>query len=149
VGVEALAAAIVGQVLVPLLSKGAQAVTEQVGSALGDLAGTQTAAVAARIWGRVKAAFAGDDELVVAQFEKRPEVAAPLFEELLKECLGADADLAAELEALLEEQPAGSTSSVGTIIGQYVGHVVVHGQVQAPVTGLIVNPAAQPPPAGG
>jgi hypothetical protein len=150
VGIEALAAAVVGQFLVPFLSKGADALADSLTATLGDAASSQVGKTAAKLWARVRSAFSAQEQPTLDQFEERPQVAAPLVEAMLTDKLAADPGLVKELEGLLAEHPQGGNTSIGTIMADYVGLVVANAAtINAPVTGLVVNRPERPSEPGG
>ena len=145
-GIEALAAAIVGQILVPLLTKGADVVVDGLSSRIGESAADGVTGVAQRILARVTKVFgsAGEEDQL-EQLKQRPEAAAPLVTAILKEQLEQDKSLAAELEAMLDEKPPQGGQSIGSIMADYVGVVDLrYAKVQdAQVIGQVVG---TPPP---
>lgn len=127
-GVEALATAIVGQILVPLLTKGADAVVDGLSSRLENAAEAGgVAGVAQRIFARVRDVFgeAGEAD-ALDQLKQRPEAATPLVTSILEEQLARDESLMAELAGMLDEKPGGG-ASVGSIMADYVGYVDARG----------------------
>jgi hypothetical protein len=144
-GVEALAAAVVAKLLVPLLSKGADKLTDGLSESMANGVASRITDVAQTAWSKVKAAFTAEEQPLLKTIEERPEKSAPLLTDLLKDKLEQQPELAEELEKLLAEQPAGETHSVGTIMGEYVGYVDASGStINAPVTGLSMNAPQAP-----
>jgi len=150
-GIEALAASIVGNVLVPYITKGIDALTTGLADKVGESAAGGVAAAASRIVARVKEAFAQtDDAPVLDQLERRPEKAAPLATEALTEILRSDPALADELQLLLDQRPEGTGGqSVGTIIGN-LGYVDARGGhfENTQLIGQVVGTMPPAPPAG-
>jgi hypothetical protein len=125
---EALAATIVGNFLVPYLKLGAEALAGRLAGDAGDAAGKQTAEVAKRIWERVKHAFSGDPSQAAAleQFEKRPEAFGPGVEAMLAELLTNDDRLATELRELTSS----ADETAVRIMAETVGYVDARNAVQ-------------------
>jgi len=150
-GIEALAASIVGNVLVPYITKGIDALTTGLADKVGESAAGGVAAAASRIVARVKEAFAQtDDAPVLDQLARRPEKATPLATEALTEILRSDPALADELQLLLDQRPEGTGGqSVGTIIGKYVGYVDARGGQfeNTQLIGQVVGTMLPAPPA--
>ncbi len=125
----ALLASTVVRILVPYLKKGAEAFKEEVEQRAGQNAGGFAVDTVAKLWQRVRSAVSStDDKSVVDQFERRPEAAKTLLEDVLKEQLAKDEELAAALHELLQERAPASGQDVVQILDS-TGVVVVHGDV--------------------
>ena len=116
----ALAATVVGKILVPFLKKGAETVADEVTSSVGNAAADHATKVASGIWGRIKGAFDASDKdrATVEQFEQHPEAVGPLLQVLLKEKMEHDHKLAAEIQQLLEAKSPDGSGDVIQIFGQ-------------------------------
>lgn len=117
IDVAALATTIVSTILLPYVKKGADKLAEGLGEKLGEASAQHVTGTMGKIWERIKAIFSSDDDKqALAQFEKRPDAAKGLVEEILKEKLAQDGKLAQELtEILARPGPAGQ--GTGAIIG--------------------------------
>lgn len=107
-----IASTIVGKYLVPALKSGWDHFFETAADEVGAAAAEETKKVANGIWARVRDAFGKnpDNKAVLDQFEKKPELAAPLVEDLLRELLERDEGLAAELDELINRKVDGKRS---------------------------------------
>jgi hypothetical protein len=133
---------------------GADAIAQQVTGKVGQTAAEHVTEVTTKVWNRVKVAFGSnpDDEATLAQLEKRPERATPLVEDILKEKLERDTQLAQDLEKLVTApSPDGSGDSMqimaGTVGIVYAQRANISGGV---VGGVVMGsppqqPSASPP----
>lgn len=114
-----IAATIVTSLLMPYLKMGADKMAETLSGEGGKAIGAYTVDLAKKAWDHIKSAFNSEEEAsTLEMFEKRPEAAAPLMEEVLEEKLQTDPDLKTELEKLLKAPgPGGQTGA--QIIGDY------------------------------
>jgi hypothetical protein len=129
IDVAVLASAVVANFLVPYAKMGADAIAQQVTGKVGQTAAEHVTEVTTKVWNRVKAAFGSDpdDEAALAQLEKRPERATPLVEDILKERLERDTQLAHDLEKLVTApSPDGAGDSMQIMAGT-VGIVYAQG----------------------
>jgi len=133
-----LASAVVANFLVPYAKMGADAIAKEVTNKVSQAAAQHATGVTAKVWNRVKAAFSSDpeDEATLAQFEKRPERAVPLVEDILKEKLEQDNQLAQDLDELVTSpSPDGAGDSLQIMAGT-VGIVYAQG---ADISGGVVG----------
>ena len=146
-----IASTIVGKYLVPALKSGWDHFFDTAADEVGAAAAEETRKVANGIWNRVREAFAKtpENKAVLDKFEKKPEVAAPLVEDVLRELLEGDQGLAKELDELINRKVDGERSG-DQIIAETVyqvnaqhAHVETGGVIGAVVT---VGGAAAPPP---
>jgi hypothetical protein len=116
IDIAALAAVVVTSFLVPYAKIGLEKLAEGLGEKLGEIGAEQGTDALKKVWGRVKGAFKSKDEKPVwAQFEKHPEAAQGLVQEMLKEKLAQDPALAQELSDLVNA-PLPSGASTGAQI---------------------------------
>ena len=121
--IAALATTAVSSILLPYIKDGAakfaQTITEKTGQGMGEYA----AGLADKVWDKVKSAFSSEeDKVILKQFEKAPEAAAPLVEANLKEKLEQDVQLAQEMDKLVNSKAPDGQSTGAQIIGSsYVG----------------------------
>ena len=126
--IAGLATTVVSSILFPYIKEGAAKMAERITNSAGNAASEYTVHFAEQIWNKVKSVFTSDeDKVTITQFEKRPEAAKSLVEEMLKEKLQQDNDLAKELEALVaSKSPSGQTGA--QIIGAtYAGILDMRG----------------------
>ncbi len=147
IDVAVLASAVVANFLAPYAKMGGDAIAQAVANKVGQAAAEHTTGTAAKVWNRVKAAFGSkpEDEAVLAQLETRPERAAPLVEDILKEKLEKDEKLARDLEKLVSApSPDGAGDSLqimaGTVGIAYAQGATIHGVV----AGVYQGPPGQP-----
>jgi len=150
IDVAVLAGIVVTKLLAPVFRAGwdkvFDAATEQVGEEVAE----ETKGVVSRVWTKLKGVFTSDEEkAALTSFEKRPDAAAPLLQDLLREKLAADPGLAEEFDRLVNARPAGGVLNGAQVIGRTVNQVVAQGPVSghAIVAGQVfgaVPPFAEP-----
>ena len=108
-----IAATIVTSLLMPYLKMGADKMAETLTGEGGKAIGDYTVDLAKKAWEKIKSSFTSEEETsALEMFEKRPESAAPVMQEVLEEKLATDPDLKAELEKLLKASgPGGQTGA--------------------------------------
>lgn len=139
-----IAASAIGSFVVPLLVKGNDTITADLGKALGDSAAGAVTNIAQRVWDRIKAAFGSPrEQAAVERFEEDPELYAPPVQTLLEERLREDPALVADLVALLQQPVADGHEQAWQVMGNYVGIVNVHhstfGAGEQTIAGVIVG----------
>jgi|SRR6516164_8495314 hypothetical protein len=148
--IEALATAVVGQILVPYLKEGAKKIADEASKKFGESAGHYAVDLAGKVWDRVKASFTSDrDKYTVEDFQKKPEAAKALMEDKLLEKLQNDPKLAEELQKLVNAQsPDGKTTGAQIIGATYAGIVDARGATISGgvVGGIVMSPTSPPPP---
>jgi hypothetical protein len=123
--IAVLATTAVSSILLPYIKDGAttfiKTVTEKSGEGMGEYA----ADLAGKVWDKVKSVFSSEaDQFVVKEFEANPEAAAPLVEAKLKQKLEQDAELAKEMDKLVNAKTPDGQSTGAQIIGSsYVGFI--------------------------
>ena len=123
--VAALAATVVSTVLLPYIKDGAakfaETITEKTGKGMGEYA----ADMAGKVWNKVKSAFSSPgEEVLVEQFEKRPEAASELIKATLEEKLKQDEALAREIDKLVNTKgPDGQSTGAQIIDSSYVSFI--------------------------
>jgi hypothetical protein len=129
----------------PYVKQGAKTLADQLSDKVGDAAADAATSVAGRVWNRVKEALSSSGETaVVEQFEARPEASEKLLEEVLRERLVQDPQLAADLRALVDQEIA-----AGRDVVQIFGHggVISTGDVHGGiVAGNIEHLEQEPAP---
>jgi hypothetical protein len=143
-------AAVVVRVVLPYVKQGAEKMAGALADRAADAAAEGGSQLAARLWNRVRAALtASGDEDVVAQVEKRPEASAPLLEEVLRERIAQDPQLADDLRALVDQSVAAGEDVI-QIFG--TGGVAkagdVSGGIVAGYIGSVDRPESPPPTSG-
>ena len=154
---EALAATIVGNFLVPYVKLGAEKLAEKIAGEAGDAAGEQAAGVAKKIWGRIREAFGADagKAATLDEFERKPEAFAPGVEALLADLLTENRDLADELERLAESNVGSGEQTAVQIMADTVGYfdargaTISGGQNAGVIIGADVERVGRPPDASG
>jgi len=158
--IAALAATTVTSILLPYIKDGAKKIAAAANEKFGEVAGKYAGELAESVWGRIKGVFTSEeDQATLKQFEKRPDSAAPLVEEVLRDKLQADPQFAQELEKLVTAPGPGGVSSGAQIIGAtYAGLVDLRSATisgsGASIVGLQVGSPPNPggskstPPAG-
>jgi hypothetical protein len=134
----ALATYIVGSFLVPLLKKGTEKLTDELGEKVGATAADGLVGVAQRLWDRVRGKSRDtDDEPVVDLFERQPDRVESSMVDVVRSLLEADPDFRQEATRLLEERD-GSSPPRWQLMGEYVAAVDArnarvsgHGQMAA------------------
>ena len=140
----ALATYIVGSFLVPLLRKGTETLTEELGERLGASASEGLVGAAQRLWDRVRGKTRDtDDRAVVDLFEQQPEKLQSSAVDVVRSLLEADPAFREEASRLVEEQDGGSPR--WQLMGEYVAAVDArNAQVsgRAQLAGMIFNAPA-------
>lgn len=147
--IAGLATTVVSSILLPYIKDGAVKMAERITNSAGSAASEYTVQFAEKIWNKVKSAFTSDAEKVtLTQFEERPEAAKPLVEDMLKEKLQQDDQLAKELEALVaSKSPTGQTGA--QIIGAtYAGILDMHGATVSGAGNVFAGLNIGHPPSG-
>ena len=101
IDVTALATTVVTSFLVPYAKLGFEKLIEGLGKKFGEMSAEKGAETFKKVWERVKDNFKAKDEQVWTQFEKHPEAAQGLIQEMLKEKLEQDQNLVQELSDLV------------------------------------------------
>ena len=141
----ALAGTAVTTILLPYLKDGATKFAATIAEKEGQGMGEYAAQLAGKVWDKVKSTFNSDSEQVVLQqFEKKPEAAAPLVEATLAEKLEQDPQLAQEMDELVNSDTPDGKSTGAQIIGSsYFGFVDARGAhlsgANASITGAVFN----------
>ena len=152
--IAGLASSVVTSFLIPYIKQGVQNIAENVSQGAGDAVAKHVADVAKKVWDRVRAAFTEPEEkTILDQFEKRPDKAGPLMEDVLEEKLQKDVRLAKDLEGLVMSQAGaeGSTSlqvmnNYGTFGVADARGAVIHGTVAGVNIGANAAPSPAMPP---
>ena len=109
-------AATVMSFLVPLLTKGSEKLAEKAGEKVAEKVVDKSTEVGSSLWSKVKSIFVTeDDKAALTQFEKRPEAAKGLVQEILKEKLESNNALAKEFQELIKKVQPGGTSFGATV----------------------------------
>jgi hypothetical protein len=146
-----LATYVVGSFLVPLMTKGADKLTDELAEMAGATASDGLVEVAKRLWGKVRGKTRDtDDAPVVDLFEKQPDRMEAALEDVVREMLENDEDFRSEVNGMLEKETAGGTPA-WQLMGEYVGVVnaqYAHISGNAQVGGVIVgaHPQSAPTP---
>jgi hypothetical protein len=144
--IAAALAPVVVRLVLPYVKQGAKTLSDQLSDKVGQATAEAATSVAGRVWDRVKEALSSSGEAaVVDQFEARPEASEKLLEEVLRERLVQDPQLAADLRALVDQE-----IDAGRDVVQIFGHggVAYAGDVHGGgiVAGNIEHLEGQPPP---
>jgi hypothetical protein len=145
----ALATYLVGSFLVPLVKKGAEKLTEDLGAEAGSTVATGLVETARKLWDRVRGKTENtDDKPVVDLFAQQPDKLQATLTEVVKRLLDEDPTFREEASALLEEREGDKTR--WQLMGEYVGAVDARGAhiSGGQVGGVIVggSPGVPPPP---
>jgi hypothetical protein len=153
----ALATYVVGSFLVPLLKKGTDKLTAELGEAVGAAASDGMVDVAKKLWAKVRGKVQDTpDAPVVDLFEQRPDEQTVALERVVRELLEKDQEFRTEVTELVEKPTAGGTPA-WQLMGEYVAVVNAPGAQlsgNAQLAGMMfgVPPAPSPEPdapAGG
>lgn len=102
VDIGTLASTVVTLFLVPYVKSGVEKIGAQVAEKIGSDVAEKIKGAATSIWSKVKTAFASDkDKATFEQFEEYPDESKALIETLLKKKLEQDAQLAEELDKIV------------------------------------------------
>ena len=122
-----IAASAIGSFVVPLLVKGSETISADLGKTLGESAAGGVTNIAQRVWERIKVTFGSPrEQAAVERFEEDPELYAQPVQTLLEERLREDPALVADLVALLRQPVADGHDQAWQVMGNYVGLVNVH-----------------------
>lgn len=157
IDIAALAATVVSSFLLPVAKKTVNEIRERLSQDVSATAADEASSLFTRVWERVKGMFGSDaDRAVIEQFEKRPEVTAPLVEEMLAEKLEAEPAIADELRQLVEQPVPGGAGGTGMTMGQVIaqtaGFLDARGaHISGVAGGVVMNapPPKAPPSADG
>ncbi len=150
IDIAALAATVVSSFLLPVAKKTVNEIRERLSQDVSATAADEASSLFTRVWERVKGMFRSDsDRVVIEQFEKRPEVTAPLVEEMLAEKLAAEPAVAEELRQMVEQpvpgMAGGTGMTMGQVIAQTAGFIDARGaHISGVAAGVVLN--APPPP---
>ena len=146
--IAALASTVVSSILMPYVKDGAAKMAERISEKAGSATGQYTVQLAEKVWNKVKSAFSSEEEkTTLASFERRPEAATPLVEDMLKEKLQKDDQLMKELEALVKEKSPNGQTGAQIIGATYAGILDMRGAVVSGgvFAGLNIGQPVQPP----
>jgi transketolase len=124
IDIGTLAATVVTSFLVPYAKLGFEKLVEELGKKLGEMSAEKSTEAFKKVWERVKGAFTPEEKQVWEQFEKRPEAAQGLVQEMLKEKLEADPELAQALSRLVSQPLPESTSTGAQITNAEVASIL-------------------------
>ena len=130
IDIALLAGTVVTKLLAPVFKAGWDKIFDAATEEMGQQVADGTKSVVSTVWARVTGLFTSDEEkAALASFQKRPDAAAPLVEEMLREKLEAQPAVAEELDRLVSVQPAGGVLNGAQIIGRTVNTVIAQGPV--------------------
>src|SRR5712692_4918531 len=102
IDIAVLAATVVNYFLLPYVKLGAEEMFKGASKKLGEDAGVRVKEITESVWRRVKAVFTSEeDRTILTQFEKRPDAAQALVQDVLKDKLEQNSSLASELDRLV------------------------------------------------
>jgi len=143
-----LATYVVGSFLVPLLKKGADRLTEDLGAKVGATASDGLVDVAKKLWEKVRGRTRGtSDAPVVDLFEQKPDLMQGALETVVRELVEQDQEFRREVTEMLERAAPDGTPT-WQLMGHNVGVVNAQGahiSGSAQVAGVIANISSAPP----
>lgn len=148
--VATLAASLVGRILLPYAKLGLKKIGEELRERGSAALEEQATSLTGKVWEKVAGLFStGRDQYALEQFQKQPELAAPVFTKELEEKLAAEPAVTEELNRLVNEPvgPAGGPT-LQHIMATNFGYLDARGAhiSGGQVAGVIVGaPAAVPP----
>jgi len=161
--VAALAASLVGRVLLPYAKLGLKKIGEELKERGGAAVEEQATSLTGKVWDKVAGLFRSDeDRFALEQFQSKPDKAAPLFTDALEEKLAAEPAAAEDLNRMLQEPVGGGDGpTLQHIMAETFGYVdargahISGGQVagvilgapplSAPAPAASIGPLPQPP----
>ncbi len=124
IDIAVLAATVVNYFLLPYVKLGAEEMFKGASKKLGEDAGVRVKEITESVWRRVKAVFTSEeDRTILTQFEKRPDAAQALVQDVLKDKLEQNSSLASELDRLVNTLGPGGASTGAQIMHAYIAGI--------------------------
>jgi hypothetical protein len=144
----ALAASLVGKVLLPYAKVGLKKIGDELRKKADAAVESQATSLTAKVWEKVAGLFKSDrDRFALEQFQENPDDAAGVFTKALEKKLQEEPQQAEELQKLLETPLAkGSGATLQNIMADVFGFVDARGAVISggQVAGAIINAPRSP-----
>lgn len=124
IDIAVLAATVVSSFLFPYVKMGAEEIFKGASQKVGEGAALRAKEITEKVWQRVKSIFSSEeDRTVLSQFERRPDAARSLIQDVLREKLEQNSSLADELHKLINTPGPEGSSTGAQIMHAYIAGV--------------------------